>query len=319
MHTLITYASAPGPRCQDALSRIELRHLAALLQRLSPVSTLQGKATDLTPVHERALADAAGLDGPDGLIPWAAREAQGLGLTELHGAQGWAWITPCHWTVHADHVDMADPLQLGLTAKDSDALREAMQPYFAEDGITLFARGHGQSHTRWLAHGPVFSDLPTASLDRVAGQTVDAWMPRQPQAKPLRRLQNEMQMLLYTHSVNDQRSQFHLSPVNAFWVSGTGTPTDSRPAKSAHECSVRDALRPPALHDDAAAWVTAWHALDAATLAHDEQRLQKGEPVQLTLCGENQAITLAEIPLGLWERLRRWVLPVQVGALLKTL
>jgi hypothetical protein len=326
MHTLIAYASAPGPHCQEALKRLKLPQLTQLLQHLSHGQRWHAQADALTPVHELVLAHAAGLHvadgGADGLIPWAAQEAHARGLSALHGSNGWAWISPCHWKVNADHVEMADPTHLALTPHDAQALLHAMQPYFAEDGITLFAPAPGQPSTRWLAHGAVFTQLPTASLDRVAGKVVDPWMPRSEQAKPLRRLQNEMQMLLYTHPVNDQRAHFKLPAVNAFWASGTGSlAPDASPAAATHleHCSVRDALRTPALQDDAAAWVTAWHALDASTLAHDLQRLQAGESVQITLCSDTHAVTLQATPLSHWARLRRRVLPPQANELLKSL
>lgn len=315
MHTLITFAAPPGPQCQDALNRLELPYLAQLLKSLSPTSHLHGSATDLTPIAERVQALAAGLNGADGLIPWAAEEARERGLTGLHGPRGWAWVTPCHWTIHSDHVEMTDPVHLAMTPHDADQLLQAMQPFFAEDGITLFAPAPGQTHSRWLAHGAVFVDLPTASLDRVSGQSVDAWIPRQEQAKMLRRLQNEMQMLLYTHAVNDQRAHFKLPAVNAFWVSGTGTPGEAWHAQAhahahAHATlSLRDALRTPALQDDAAAWVMAWHALDSSTLAHDVQRLQQGEAVKVTLCSGTQAITLEHLPLNFWQRIQRRLSP----------
>lgn len=305
MHTLIPYAAPPGPHCRDAVNRLELPQLAKLLAALTPTSHIHGSGTDLTPLPERMQAMAAGLDGPDGLIPWAADEARQRGLLGLHGHKGWAWVTPCHWKVHADHVEMSDPVHLALTPHDADQLLMAMQPFFAEDGITLFSPASGQSHNRWLAHGAVFADLPTASLDRVSGQSVDAWMPRQEQAKALRRLQNEMQMLLYTHLVNDQRAHYKLPAVNAFWVSGTGTLGDAPPARSDAVPSLRDALRLPALQDDAAAWVMAWRALDASTLAHDMQRLQQGEAVRVTLCSDTQAVTLTSQPLTIWQRMQR--------------
>ncbi len=320
MHTLITHAAPAGPQCQQALAHLALPNLGRLLQLLTPGARLHGQADDRTPIHERVLANAMGLAGADGLVPWAAQDAHRLGLTELHGADGWAWITPCHWDVHSDHVAMADPQKLSLTPRDAEALYLAMQPYFAEDGILLFAQPLGHAYTRWLAHGAVFANLPTASLDRVAGHTVDAWMPRQPQAQPLRRLQNEMQMLLYTHTVNEHRHHTQLPSVNAFWASGTGTLQGAASTLQQDSvCSVRDALRIPALNDDAAAWATAWHALDATTLAHDVQRLQNGEPVQLTLCGETQALALELHPLSPWERLRRRFAPPSVHDLLKTL
>lgn len=310
MHTLITYAAPPGPHCQDALKRLELPYLAKLLATLSPIGWLHGEATDLTPLAERLKAHAAGLEGADGLIPWAADEARQRGMTGLHGTRGWAWITPCHWTIHSDHVEMSDPVHLALTPHDADQLFQAMQPFFAEDGITLFTPAPGHSHSRWLAQGEVFVDLPTASLDRVSGQRVDDWIPRQEQAKTLRRLQNEMQMLLYTHAINDQRARYKLPAVNAFWVSGTGTPAETWTPRSTNPPSMRDALRLPALQDDAAAWVTAWHALDGSTLAHDLKRLQQKEAVQLTLCSETRAVTLAPQPLSLWQRAQRRLSPV---------
>ena len=163
MHTLIPYAAPPGPRCQAALTRLALPNLQRLLAAMQPGPHLRGSEDDLTPIAERAQALAAGLDGADGLMPWAALEAQQRGLTGLHGTQGWAWVTPCHWTIQSDHVDMSDPVHLALTAHDADQLQEAMRGYFREDGITLFAPAPGQTHTRWLAHGAVFTDLPTAS------------------------------------------------------------------------------------------------------------------------------------------------------------
>ena len=75
-----------------------------------------------------------------------------------------------------------------------------MQPYFEQDGIAL----EYDAPTLWLAHGELFRDLATASLDRVVGRTIDDWMPRAPEARTLRRLQQEMQMLLYTHAVNER-------------------------------------------------------------------------------------------------------------------
>ena len=317
MHTLIPYAAAPGPQCQLALDGLQLPYLGQLLQRLVPEPLLQNKTHMLTPLHERVAAQAAGLSGPDGLIPLAAHDAHARGLTTLHGLDGWAWITPCHWDVHADHVAMADPAHMSLTADDYQTLWGAMEPYFAEDGITLFAHALDHPTRSWLAHGAVFRDLPTASLDRVAGQKVDHWMPRQSQAKTLRRLQNEMQMLLYTLPLNDARANYKLPSVNSFWVSGTGSLSPSTtPASALH---IHPALRASALQDDAQAWTFAWHELDGVVCADALQALARGEPVHLILCGEHRAITLQHRDTNAWRRLtRRWSTP-QTLALLKSL
>lgn len=316
MHTLIPFAAAAGPQCQKALEGLQLPHLDKLLQRLLPQPLLGGKADAQTPLHERIAAQSAGLAGPDGLIPWAAQDAHARGLTKLHGHNGWAWITPCHWTVHADHVEMADPAHMSLTAEDYETLWGAMEPYFAEDGITLFAHALDHPTRSWLAHGAVFRDLPTASLDRVAGQKVDPWMPRQTQAKTLRRLQNEMQMLLYTHPLNDARARYKLQSINSFWVSGTGTLADAAPGTP---IKINDALRTSALQDDGARWAQAWHDIDGTVLAAALQSLERGESIQLTLCGEHRAVTLQQPATSLWARLTRRLAKPQTLALLKSL
>src|SRR5262249_51775859 len=130
----------------------------------------------------------------------------------------WAYVSPVSWQVARDHILLGDPAQLQLDEAQATTLTAAMKPFFAEDGIQL----HPDTPDRWLAEGDIFRNLATASLDRRAGQDIDAWIPRAPEAAPLRRLQNEMQMLLYTHALNDERQARGLPPVNSVWVSGSG-------------------------------------------------------------------------------------------------
>jgi hypothetical protein len=125
-------------------------------------------------------------------------------------------------------------------------------------------------------------------------------MPRQPQAQALRRLQNEMQMLLYTHPINDARAAKGLPTINSFWISGTGElPTGSGPTHG--ECTVRHDLRTAALEDHAAGWLAAWQALDTTVLAP----LCDQPDIQLTLCGENQAHTFSQGNGPWWRKLHR--------------
>jgi len=321
MHIVISYAAPPGASIQQTLDQVQLPHLSALLRRLDPTGRITGAATDLTPLHERLLAQHTwpGVQAADGLVPWAGAEAQRRALDS--GRESWAFLTLCHWNVHADHVAMDDPAQLQVTDEESRTLQDAMRPYFAEDGITL------HTHTRgtWLAQGEVFRELPTASLDRVRGNKVDTWIPRQAQAKPLRRLHNEMQMLLYTHPHNDARAARGLPAINAFWVSGTGDlPERSDPPPGVQQTSmvVHDELKTSALQDHAAAWRTAWQQLDVGpirTLLERSQRSTGTDALALTICGENAAQTYALQPRNLWSRVASHFAKPDLHTLLKTL
>ena len=295
MHLVIPHAAPSGPQCQAALERLELPHLRQLLRVLTPDRTLRGSETDLSPIAERVQTQDAYADG---LIPWAALAAKPL--PELPNDAAWGLITPCHWAVHADHVAMHDPRSLRLEAAESQALLAAMAPYFLEDGLVLH---YWQSDT-WLVHGEVLRDLPTASLDRVRGQAVDAWLPRTAAARVVRRLQNEMQMLLYTHAINDARSARGVPVVNSFWLSGTGDLLGNEPMQDGS--TVQDGLQAAARNDDAHAWTQAWQALDRGPIAEFAKALRQGADSQpaLTLCSERSARTWRLQPQSLIRKLQ---------------
>ena len=300
-HLLIPFAAAPAPGCREALERLQLPQVKRLLERLQAGAVDAADGRSLSPPHERVLARASALAAPDGCLPWAAwqveqeRKDQGGA-----GGQAWAWITPCHWHVATDHIVMNHPMDLRLNGEDSQALLAAMQPFFSQDGIAL----EYHAPTRWLARGELFRGLATASLDRVLNRDIDEWVPRAAAASPLRRLQQEMQMLLYTHAVNDARVRAGLLAVNSFWASGTGAlPADPLPAAPAG-LLLPHSLRDAALLQDWSAWSAAWQQVDAVQCRQLNESLDRGQPVTLTLCGESNARSWSGPETGWWRRLR---------------
>ena len=295
MHLLIPFAHCSSEGCSHALSTLKLPHLVKLLARLTPEPLDAGDEFSLSTPHERAHARALGWAVTDGLLPWAALEASNKHLA----GNAWAFITPCHWQVGANHIAMSGQTLPDFSEAESRALMAAMQPYFEEDGLAL----HFDSPNRWLASGEVFRDLPTASLDRVVGRNVENWMPRSASAAPLRRLQNEMQMLLYTHPINDARSARGVLPINSFWLSGTGTLAPSPASKNQPQGI--NTLRHAALNEDWATWAQAWQSLDATECATLLEALDQdpGTRHQLTLCGEHSALSLTLKPLPLMKRI----------------
>jgi hypothetical protein len=282
-HLLIPFASSRDEGCAAALATLALPNLEKLLARLAPGAADRCDEDSLSMPHERVLARACALPSGDGLIPWAAWQVAQSGRDP--GGAAWAEVTPCHWRVGQDHVAMGHPHDLRLEARESQALLDAMRPYFEEDGIAL----EYHSPTLWLARGEVFRDLPTASLARVVGRAVDNWIPRAPEARMLRRLQQEMQMLLYTHAVNEERAQAGLAPVNSFWISGTGALPPSAPTAPPPGLQASDALRESALRGDWHGWAAAWQQLDATECAELLRHLDAGQEVTLTLCGDAAA------------------------------
>ncbi|NBW24707.1 MAG: hypothetical protein EBR89_04610 [Betaproteobacteria bacterium] len=282
MHIVLSHALPDGPNCKALLTRPEfppLPHLQKLFTLLARSEVVHAKPSDLTPLHERLAY--AHLHAQDGLLPLGALAAHAAGLD---GSAAWGLLTLCHFQAQSDHVAMREPDELDLDALECEALVQAMRPYFLEDGLHLHPYRAGQ----WLVCGEPLRDLPTASLDRVRGQAVDPWMPQGERARPMRRLQNEMQMLLYTHPVNDSRAERGLTTVNAFWLSGTGSLPPNVPTNLKVTLLYTE-LRDSALRDDAWDWAQAWAALDADHAAHWLVQAQDDASFCLSLCGTLQA------------------------------
>ena len=312
MHLIVPFA-APLPEAgRAALQTLRLPRLGALLAALAEVQRDDGDEWSWSPPHERALARALGLAGGDGGLPWAAWQAAADGVAT--GDLAWGLLTPVHWHLGTDQVSLVDPAALALDDAASQALFEAVQDLFTSEGLVM---AYG-APTRWYVAHESLASLRTASLDRAIGRNVDRWLHDErggdPAGRLMRRLQNEVQMLLYSHPINDRREAQGLLPVNSFWLSGCG------PAQPMHAEPPRLdlRLRGPALADDWAAWAQAWQALEHGPMDELAAARRRGQDIRLTLCGERSAVTLAA-GTGRWQRLRaRWSRPSAL-ALLQTL
>lgn len=297
MHLLIPFASALSDAASHVLRDLALPNLASLLARLTLAQRDDADAHTLSPPHERAIAAAAGWQGADGCLPFAAQAAACDGIEV--GDLAWGLVTPCHWHVGRDHVTLADPAALDISAAESRAAFEAVRELFESEGFS-FAWG---APSRWYAAHESLVDLPCASLDRVIGRNVELWMrgseARSVAAKLVRRLQSELQLLLYPHPLNDEREQGGALTLNSFWLSGCGRaqPEEAEPP------TIDATLRAPLLAEDWAEWAEAWRTLDAGAVAELLTASRAGEPVALTLCGDRGAHRFEPLPQSLWKKL----------------
>ena len=301
MHLLIPFASALSDAASQVVHDLALPNLAWLLSRLTPTARDEADPFTPSPPHERALAAAWGWHAEAGNLPFAARAAQADGIEVRDLA--WGLVTPVHWHVGRDHVTLVDPNALALTEVESRAAFDAVRDLFESEGFTL-AWG---APLRWYAAHESLVDLPCASLDRVIGRNVERWMRVEPGARPgaklVRRLQSELQLLLYPHAINTEREARGALTINSFWLSGCGR---FQPADGS-AVVIDDTLREPLLADDWAAWADAWHALDAGPLMRLRDAVSQGRQSTLTLCGERSAQRYEALPQSLLQRVTgRW-------------
>jgi hypothetical protein len=249
-HLVIPFASNLDDACQAAMKNLSLPHLTKFLKHAQLTQSVDGDEFDFVTAHERGLV-------ADSVV-----------------------VTPCHWTVGIDNIRLENPVDLQLPDAQSRILFDAIEPYFAQDGLTL----EYISAQHWQLGGEALFDLPLASLDRVMGRNIESWLPPLPAGRAIRRLQNEMQMLLYTHPINEEREANALPTVNSFWVSRHFVFDDR----------FDFSLRESALRGDWQAWAQAWNALDSTIT----------DTTQITLCGERHAKTYAlDLTSGMFKRL----------------
>ena len=231
---------------EQSQGTLSLRHLRRWLDLehhpmggMGMESSIQTQSSAaLSSSADRALAQCLNLELEDGLMPWAWHHFQGrtpsqepaggLPASRIHSGtpspvpeedHGYALVSLCNWHVASGQVVM-QPART-ITQAESFEFKNTLAPYFLEDGIELFDHCPGT----WLARSPLFKNLPSASMERVMGQDVTPWLIgrgaaplQQACVRTLRRLQSEVQMLLYHHPINDQG----LTPLNSIWFSGTG-------------------------------------------------------------------------------------------------
>ncbi|MEO6279088.1 hypothetical protein [Roseateles sp.] len=288
MHLMIPHASALDEAARHALSGLALPNLAALLARLSPGKSWGSDEFSPHPPHHIALAALRGQAEPSAAA-WAANAGPEL---------SWALVTPVHLAVGTDGVDVLPPAALNLS--ESDAAR------FTALLRELWPQSEGWQWrlldaTRWaIGHATALEGLHAASIERAAGQRIEPWLP---DSRVLRRWQNEAQMLMHGHALNEEREARGAHAVNSVWIGDIGR-ANGQPA----DVTVDARLTEPLLNGDLAAWAEAWQRLDAGPLA---------QPLtELTLCGERFARHFIAQPLSLIEKLkRRWQTPDMAATL----
>jgi hypothetical protein len=309
MHLIVPFAAPTSEPAHALLRGLALPTLRGLLARLGKPALVEentdaaGDEMSLSTPHERAWARALGWgDLPDGLVPTAAWAARRHGLPALPPQTGWALLTPAHWRLGTEQVSLTDPAGLNLDEAQSRAFFEVVRDLFESEGFGL----HWVEPTTWLCSHEQLVDLPTASLDRVIGRNVDHWLGADARARLVRRLQNEVQMLLHEHPLNQAREARGEWPVNSVWLSGCGRLPDT-PEALAADVHIHTGLRSAALADDAAAWARAFEAFDAGALADWDTQVRRLGHGSLTLCGERGSLHWPFSPQSSVARLLRKV------------
>jgi hypothetical protein len=250
----------------------------------------------------------------------------------------WIRADPVHLEPGRDRLILTAGPALDLSAEEADRLAAEIAETYATGGWLLKA----PHPLRWYLKPPRPAQLQTTPLRDVIGRDIHPCLPTGPDAGPWRTLLNEIQILLHTARVNDERERAGKPPINSLWFWGSGrlpllrpcgwrqlwsdepvscalarlaeVPTRPAPAEfrewkaaaGGEHLVVIETLHDSALYDDPTAWHQALERLDRHWLAPARAALGAGALARLTLQSDGGAgFDLDRHALRRWWRRRR--------------
>jgi len=127
----------------------------------------------------------------------------------------WLRVDPVHLRLQRDQMLLAG-VQPG--GEEAAALCASLNAHFAGQGMEFFAP-HPQ---RWYVRLDELPRILTTPFSEVLGRNVRGALPSGEDAAHWHRLFNEIQMLLYSHPLNQAREARGELPVNSVWLWGAG-------------------------------------------------------------------------------------------------
>ena len=203
-----------------------------LLPRLLPPQAVEHAPAPRAPALEALLARGArrvlGGTGPlDWLMQrfavptggdWPAGALSLLGDEGRPGNACWLRADPVHLRVNRDQLILADHRSLHLSRAEAETFTDALNRHFAADGFVFYPL----RPERWYLRVPTPPAITTTALPDAVGRHIDPVLPKGPDALAWHRLLNELQMLLHSLPLNEDREVRGELAVNSAWLWGVG-------------------------------------------------------------------------------------------------
>jgi hypothetical protein len=196
-----------------------------------------------------------------------------------------------HLVTALDHLRLAPLAALGLETAEAESLCESIAPALSDSGYTLRWAGYEP----WTLECRTEIECDTVEPADAENRDLRDCLPAGRDAQQVRKLMNELQMLLHEHPVNVVRAERGLVPVNGVWLWGFGSARAVEPPTL------------PALATDDA-WLRGLWRLSggsALPLASAGQALECSEPLLVAAAspGTDAAAQLEQLDTGLLEPL----------------
>jgi len=215
------------------LENDELKNLTIHLTSVAPMEFYRGEQPRL-PALERLLSRGASKlfnSGGDSCIfaetaleniSYAQQRLLGEALLPADNDSGyWYCADPVYLKADRDQVHLSHPASVQIQDSEADALIDAFNQLFKEDGIQLwhYSAGAGSAE-RWYLRSEKPWQLTTTPLDKSEGRGIRELMPQGADALRWSKVIAELEMLFFAHPVNLRRSERGEPLVSSIWLWG---------------------------------------------------------------------------------------------------
>lgn len=129
----------------------------------------------------------------------------------------WLFVAPVHLVLQRDSFSLAAPVPLPLEDEEVYVLTAMLNKHFSSDGMQFF--WHKGTWFLRLENNPNIQTIaPQVSINK----NINAYLPTGAGALQWAKFQNEVQMLLFEHPVNQARDTKRLPVINSVWCYGGG-------------------------------------------------------------------------------------------------
>ncbi len=191
--------------------------LPALERLLARADVTRGATQGLEAILFELFHAEPAAEGGGGDLPVAAvTRVLDLGVVD----NGW-WLRadPVHLRPERDRLILLDANLLDLTQDEASRLAAEIAEVFQADGFLLKAPRPG----RWYLRPPHAPKLLTTPLPAVAGRDIHPYLPQGRDGMAWQTLLNEIQILLHSAKVNEERERRGKPAINSLWFWGGGS------------------------------------------------------------------------------------------------
>ncbi len=204
VHLVIPDLFLPKDFAAEVCADLHLPALMKLLARGVPSKVAS------SPTLENLLCETFAQSGANN-VPISAISAVYDGLPQ----GDWLRADPVNLRLQRDQMLLSGVLP---SAEEARQLCASLNDYFAGQGMTFFT----PYPQRWYLRLDQPPRIRTTPLPELFGRNIRGALPTGEDAAHWHRLFNEMQMLLYSHPVNEAREARGELPINSVWFWGEG-------------------------------------------------------------------------------------------------